>query len=282
MICLKCHAKLKSDKRDVSMVFDKSCPGSRAIREPRPENINCPDCGREVEIWTDELKATCLGCGSKVFRAQQASCIDWCPHAKECVGPEVYERLRPGIEEDVSAVGTPLDVLKREHERILENIGLLRAASLCLKLGTFTPDSSVWDKGIAHLTKVLDFFDKDVGLHFQREAEVLFPSLEKHFGMEKSPIRLLLEEHTQVGQWYDRLKDRLVELQGGGREPSEAVSTQVQEISSHIERLLREHIKKENESLLPLARSLLGEKELAEISSKWKSLGVPAGNRAKT
>ncbi|MDZ4230580.1 MAG: hypothetical protein U1B77_02035, partial [Dehalococcoidales bacterium] len=74
------------------MVFDKSCPGSRVIREPRPEFINCPDCSREVEIWTDELKAKCPGCGTMVFRAQQASCIDWCPQAKECVGPEVYER----------------------------------------------------------------------------------------------------------------------------------------------------------------------------------------------
>ncbi len=93
------------------MVIDKSCPGSRTIREPRPEYINCPDCGREVEIWTDELKATCPGCGNKVFREQQASCIDWCPHAKECVGPEAYERLRPGMEEDPSEANTPPGLL---------------------------------------------------------------------------------------------------------------------------------------------------------------------------
>ena len=254
------------------MVFDKSCPGSRAIREPRPEFINCPDCGREVEIWTDELKATCPDCGNNVFRAQQASCIDWCPYAKECVGPEVYERLRPRIEEDVSGTDTPLDVLKREHQRVLDNIGLLRAASLCLKLGTLTPQSVVREKGLDHLSKVLDFIDTDVRLHFRREEEILFPALERHFGVEKSPIRLLLEEHSQVWEWYDRLREKLVELQGDGREPPEAVPAEVQDLSSHIEHLLREHIKKENESLLPLAKSLLSQKELEEISSKWKSI----------
>ncbi len=37
------------------MVIEKTCPGSRAIREPRPEYIDCSNCGTEVEIWTDEL-----------------------------------------------------------------------------------------------------------------------------------------------------------------------------------------------------------------------------------
>lgn len=256
------------------MVFDKSCPGSRGIREPKPEFINCPDCDREVEIWTDELKATCPGCGNTVFRAQQASCIDWCPQAKECVGPEVYERLRPGAEEDLSAEDSPLDVLKREHDRILENIGLLRAASLCLKLGTITPNSAVWEKGIEHLARVLEFFDKDVGLHFRREEELLFPSLEKHLGQENSPTRLLLADHVEVWQWYDQLKEKLTELQGDDSQPSETIPSQVEEISSHIDHLLREHIKKENESLLPLARGLLGEQELAEIADRWKFVSI--------
>ena len=258
------------------MVFDKSCPGARTIREPRPEYINCPECGKEVEIWTDELKVTCPGCGNKVFRAQQASCIDWCPHAKECVGPEAYERLRPGVEEDPSEVNTPLDILKREHDRVLENLGLLRGASLCLKLSNLTPQSVIREKGIEHLSKVLDFFDKDVGLHFRREEEALFPVLEKHIGAEKSPTRLLLGEHNEVWRWYNRLKEKLVELQADGSGSPEAVPAEVQDISSHIEQLLRGHIKKENESLLPLAKSLLSEKELEEISSKWKLLSARA------
>ncbi len=263
------------------MVYDKFCPGARTIREPRPEYINCSECGREVEIWTDELKATCPGCGSKVFRAQQASCIDWCPHAKECVGPEVYERLRPGVEEDLSGADAPLDVIKREHKRVLDNIGLLRAASLCLQLSTLTSGSAIRGKGTEHLSKVLGFIDTDVRLHFRCEEEVLFPALEKHFDIEKSPIRLLLGEHAQIWQWYDQLKAKLAVLQEDEGEPSDAIPAEVQDLSSHIERLLREHIKKEDESLLPLARRLLSDKELEEISTRWKSISIPAGSQVK-
>ncbi len=144
--------------------------------------------------------------------------------------------------------------------------------NLCLRLGNLTPQSAIREKGTEHLSKVLDFFDKDVGLHFRREKEILFPALEKHLGVEKSPIRLLLEEHGQVWQWYDQLKEKLAVLQEDGTKLSDAVPAQVQDLSSHIEHLLREHIKKEDESLLPLATSLLSEKELEEISSKWKSI----------
>ncbi|MBI2328995.1 MAG: hemerythrin domain-containing protein [Chloroflexi bacterium] len=254
------------------MVSDKSCPGTRTIREPRPEYINCPDCGKEVEIWTDELKATCPGCGNQVLRVQQASCIDWCPHARECIGPEAYERLRPAVEEDLSATDSPLNVLKREHDRVLDNLGLLHGASLCLQLGSLTPDSAVRGKGIEHLTKVLGFFDKDVRLHFRREEEVLFPALEKHLGVEKSPTRLLLKEHAAIWQDYGQLTEKLAQLQDNGNELSPAVVAEVQDIGVHIAGLLREHIKRENESLLPLATGLLGEKELAEVANKWKGL----------
>ena len=113
------------------MTLDKSCPGSRTIREPRPDYMNCPGCGAEVEIWTDELKATCRKCGGKVYRAQQASCIDWCPHAKECVGPQAFARLRPAVTEDLpSSATSPLAVLEREHERALEMLGLPQPAEM--------------------------------------------------------------------------------------------------------------------------------------------------------
>ena len=254
------------------MVFDRSCPGAQTIRQPRPEFIDCTNCGSEVEIWTDELKATCSKCGEKLFRAQQASCIDWCPHAKECVGPEVYARLKAGVEEDLEEK-TPLDIFTREHERTLDNIGLLRAASLCIKLGTLS-QSLVLERGIDHLTKVLEYLDKDVRLHFRREEDVLFPALEKHIGVEKSPTRLLLDEHKEIWQYYEFLRGKLAELREDGSRPSETTITEVEDTSSRVERLIREHIKKEEDTLLPLAKRVLGEKELEEIAPKLRSVSI--------
>ena len=66
------------------------CPGSKIIRQPKPELFDCPNCGEEVEIWTDELKGTCPSCKSTVMRYQDQSCLEWCKLAKNCVGDKAY------------------------------------------------------------------------------------------------------------------------------------------------------------------------------------------------
>lgn len=62
------------------------------LRQPKPEIFSCPDCGGEVEIWTDEIKNTCAQCGRTVFRLGDTSCLDWCLRGKDCVGEEIYSR----------------------------------------------------------------------------------------------------------------------------------------------------------------------------------------------
>ncbi|PKP60471.1 MAG: hypothetical protein CVT88_02925 [Candidatus Altiarchaeales archaeon HGW-Altiarchaeales-1] len=53
--------------------------------------LKCPNCGKEVEIWSDEFKAKCPNCKKEVFKEEASLCIEWCKHAKECVGEERYE-----------------------------------------------------------------------------------------------------------------------------------------------------------------------------------------------
>jgi len=76
----------------VIKVLDK-CPGSRDIITPVPIYKRCPDCGEEVEVWSDELKAKCAECGTTVFREAVPSCIEWCQAAKECLGEERYNQI---------------------------------------------------------------------------------------------------------------------------------------------------------------------------------------------
>ena len=72
------------------MIF--KCPGSQKFSQPQPEYIKCPHCAQEVEIWTDEVKATCPKCKSVVMREEGQSCLDWCKYAKECVGDQIYNK----------------------------------------------------------------------------------------------------------------------------------------------------------------------------------------------
>ncbi len=68
------------------------CPGAELFRQPMPQNIKCPICKTEVEIWTDESKAKCPKCKTSVRREMQQNCLDWCKYAKECVGEEAYKK----------------------------------------------------------------------------------------------------------------------------------------------------------------------------------------------
>lgn len=72
------------------MIF--KCPGSTSFKQPKPEDIRCPQCGNEVEIWSDEVEIVCPQCKHAISRPQAPSCLEWCKHAKECVSPAIYER----------------------------------------------------------------------------------------------------------------------------------------------------------------------------------------------
>jgi hypothetical protein len=75
------------------MGLKDSCPGSREIRTPYPENLVCFWCDTVNEIWSDEVEMVCKGCKKNISRDMKPTCIEWCPAAKECIGAEKYERL---------------------------------------------------------------------------------------------------------------------------------------------------------------------------------------------
>jgi len=72
------------------MSLFNSCPGSKRIKQPFPEETKC-NCGQTVEIWSDETAVVCKKCGKKVTREMLPSCLDWCSMAKECIGEQKYK-----------------------------------------------------------------------------------------------------------------------------------------------------------------------------------------------
>jgi len=72
----------------------KFCPGAANISgTPTLKIKKCPGCGDEVELFSTDQQQTCGKCGFIVYNNIQ-SCILWCDKARECVGDEMYERLR--------------------------------------------------------------------------------------------------------------------------------------------------------------------------------------------
>ena len=73
-------------------MFNK-CPGAANFITPTLKIKNCPKCGEEVEIFSIDKKMKCRNCGFIVHNNIE-SCVQWCQYAKECVGEELYSKLK--------------------------------------------------------------------------------------------------------------------------------------------------------------------------------------------
>jgi NADH pyrophosphatase NudC (nudix superfamily) len=69
------------------------CPGQLSTNI-RVALYRCPNCGAEVEIFSDEIKVKCYKCGGNVYPERIPSCIDWCASARQCLGEEKWKELK--------------------------------------------------------------------------------------------------------------------------------------------------------------------------------------------
>jgi NADH pyrophosphatase NudC (nudix superfamily) len=71
----------------------EKCPGAKSILMPTIKLRKCPQCGSEVELVSTDMKTNCPGCGFIIYN-DVSSCVQWCERARDCVGEELYNRLK--------------------------------------------------------------------------------------------------------------------------------------------------------------------------------------------
>jgi hypothetical protein len=65
----------------------RTCPGLRSFLQPTPSYTMCHVCHGELEIWSDEDRATCPSCGAEWRRPDKsAACLEYCEYADKCRG----------------------------------------------------------------------------------------------------------------------------------------------------------------------------------------------------
>ena len=52
----------------------------------------CPQCGHENELFSVDTPMPCEHCGFVAYN-DTLSCVQWCAHAKQCVGEEMYAQM---------------------------------------------------------------------------------------------------------------------------------------------------------------------------------------------
>lgn len=63
--------------------------------KPRTPTIHekiCPQCGSIIELFSIDTQMACEKCGFIAYN-DTLSCVQWCEHAKECVGEEMYGQM---------------------------------------------------------------------------------------------------------------------------------------------------------------------------------------------
>ncbi len=155
------------------MAFE--CPGSERLKHPHPENIICPFCSGEAEIWTDEIETICPNCKRAVTREQKQSCLEWCSYAKECIGEDKYNAYMKNI-----AVTVKDKLLKELEEFFGNDIKRIEHAKRVL---SFSEELLKSERGDWHIVIPASILH-DVGI---KMAETKYGSAAGHYQEAEGP-----------------------------------------------------------------------------------------------
>jgi HD superfamily phosphodiesterase len=65
------------------------CPG-QDLRHWKPGdifNVPCPQCGKKIEFFKDDVRRRCKSCGARVTNPKiDFGCAQWCAYAEQCLG----------------------------------------------------------------------------------------------------------------------------------------------------------------------------------------------------
>lgn len=72
------------------------------MAKPRTPTIHekiCPQCGSLIEMFSIDTQMACEKCGFIAYN-DTLSCVQWCEHARECVGEEMYHQMMAVVEQN--------------------------------------------------------------------------------------------------------------------------------------------------------------------------------------
>jgi len=212
-----------SERIDYILNMDHQfCPGAKILRQPQPEMFDCPSCGEEVEIWTDEIRGVCSNCGQAVFREGTMSCLEWCKFAQDCVGEEAYDRYMKN-----RAVGLRRRLLEAMGQHWDRDTHRLQQAEAILSWSEQILKEEKADWHIVIPASILQTVDGDAGSGVFRAAkEIMLRSGLIREDIEKI-CRIIERDSSESGAEFDVVHDaRLLALPEAQRPAEDALRTE--------------------------------------------------------
>lgn len=142
----------------------------------------------------------------------------------------------------------PLDILRKEHDRVLKILDNLEA--------------NLNKKDVRQSKNNINILKKEFDKHsLNKEEKVLFLEIEKFMPRDGGPTGMMIIEHKELTESIKMFKD-------------EKDNNKLIEIGSHIINLLREHIDKENNMLFMMADMHLDDRQKEIIIKKFKEIDL--------
>jgi len=145
----------------------------------------------------------------------------------------------------------PTDILRKEHEKVLQILGKL--------------EEGIKNKDITLMAKNIEVLGKEFDKHsLNKEEKALFPEIEKFIPREGGPTGVMIMEHKDL---IGLIKDFKEELKIRNFD-------ELKEDGNNIIAILRPHIDKENNILFMMADMHLDDKQKKTILEKFKEFDL--------
>jgi hemerythrin-like domain-containing protein len=149
-----------------------------------------------------------------------------------------------------------VELLMSDHQTVLGKLDKLD--QIFFKLEDDPASLEEADRAFFH--EMISIFDTEIVVHFEREEKALFPVMERYTPRDMGPIAIMLEEHPKIFGAIDKFKEDVDALTDMEEPEEEFIEDMIYNVRSLIE-MLRSHIDKEDNMLLPMAESHLNAAE---------------------
>lgn len=172
----------------------------------------------------------------------------------------------------VEESGSPTHLLQEEHQATLLKLELIERSLSYLRQPA---EESVPER--VEIEKVLlkDLavaLEREIGPHFRKEEEALFPVLAEYIGKEYGPIEVMVREHEKIRSAFLPWKRALPAFCRSIEPIDEAIRKAVLDPGLRIVQLIRLHINKENQILFKLSESSLTEEEKKKVTARMQTI----------
>ncbi|TAK07821.1 MAG: hemerythrin domain-containing protein [Candidatus Manganitrophaceae bacterium] len=177
--------------------------------------------------------------------------------------------------------GDPTHLLKREHRATLLKLELMERALLYLRRPPeeTTPAQIEIEKNL--LKELAVALDKEIGPHFRKEEEALFPVLAEYIGREYGPIEVMLREHEKICAAFLYWKKIVPSFSRSTALIDDAVRKALLDPGLRLVTLLRQHIEKENQILFEISEAFLTGEEKKEVIRRIRAISASLSRRSR-